>query len=138
MRVVVVYLPAGEPNSLAAIAKSMVRALEAKGHRAEGLEARKDEYPRLTGYDYVILGTEGMGFGGKIPPRVREFLAQAGSVSGKRSMAFVRKTGLFPAKALKGLMAAMESEGMLVNCAEIVAGAEEAAAAVGAAPVERY
>ncbi len=137
MRVAVVYLPAGDPDTLASIAKSMVRALEAKGHRADSLEARKDEYPRLTGYDYVILGTEAIGLGGKIPGRLREYLAQAGSLTGKRSMAFVRKTGFAPAKALGRLMAAMESEGMLVNCAEIVAGTEEAVAAVGAAPVER-
>ncbi len=136
-RVAVVYLPAGDPGPLNAVARAMVGALEAAGHRAECFEAGKAGSPRLTGYDYVILGTEGRGFGGRIPPGLRGFLAQAGSVSGKRSMAFVRKTGLSPAKALKRLMAAMESEGMLVNCAEIVAAGEDAAAAVSAAPVER-
>jgi hypothetical protein len=137
MRVALVYVPAKGPEALVALAKSMARALEAKGHYVDISEARADESPRLTGYDYIVVGTEAASAFGKIPGRVATFLAQAGTVVGKRSMAFVRKGGLMPYKALARLMKAMEAEGMLVNCAELVSGEESAAEAAKGAPVER-
>ncbi len=137
MRVALIYVPARDGEALLSLAKTMARTLEAAGHFIDLSEARPDESPRLTGYDYVILGTESASAFGKISPRVSQYLAQAGQVTGKRSMAFLRKTGLSPAKALARLMKAMEAEGMVVNCAEIVANAAEAAAAAKEAPVER-
>jgi hypothetical protein len=137
MRVAVVYAPSGGGESLSAMASSIVRALGAAGHTAEAARARSDGSIRLTGYDYIIVGTEPEGLLGRIPAELPRYLAQAGSVYGKRSMAFVRKAGLAPAKALARLMAAMEREGMIVNFAEILAGPEDAAAAARGAPVER-
>ncbi len=137
MRVALVYIPAKDPDALAAVAKAMARALEAAGHFVDLSQVRADESPRLTGYDYVIVGTESMTAFGKIPPRVAQFLAQAGTVTGKRSMAFLRKTGFRPARALARLMKAMEVEGMVVNCAEVVGNEASASAAAREAPVER-
>jgi menaquinone-dependent protoporphyrinogen IX oxidase len=137
MRVALVYIPSKAPEALVAIAKAMARSLESEGHFVDISEARADESPRLTGYDYVIVGTESATLLGKIPERVGRFLAQAGTVTGKRSMAFLRKGGLRPEKALSRLMKAMEAEGMIVNCAEIVSSEASAAAAARSAPVER-
>jgi menaquinone-dependent protoporphyrinogen IX oxidase len=137
MRVALVYVPAKAPEALASLSKAMARALEAAGHFVDLAEARADESPRLTGYDYVIVGSESASALGRIPARVAQFLAQAGTVTGKRSMAFLRKSGLRPEKALSRLMKAMEAEGMVVNCAELVKGAADAAAAAREAPIER-
>jgi menaquinone-dependent protoporphyrinogen IX oxidase len=137
MRVALAYVPAKGPEALALVAKAMARALEAMGHYVDIFEARADESPRLTGYDYVIVGSESASAFGKIPDRVSKFLAQSGMGAGKRRMAFLRKTGLRPEKALLRLMRAMENEGMMVNCSEIVAKEEDAAAAAREAPVER-
>lgn len=137
MRVALVYIPAKAPEALAAIAKAMARTLEAAGHFVDLSQARADESPRLTGYDYVVVGTESDTAMGKIPARVAQFLAQAGMLTGKRSMAFLRKSGLRPEKALARLMKAMEGEGMIVNCAEVVANEAGAAEAARGAPVER-
>lgn len=137
MRVALIYIPVKAPEALAAVAKAMTRALEAAGHFVDLSQARVDESPRLTGYDYVIVGTESMTAFGKISPRVAQFLAQAGMVTGKRSMAFLRKTGLRPERALALLMKAMEAEGMIVNCAEVVTNEASASAAAREAPVER-
>ena len=52
-------------------------------------------------------------------------------------MAFVRKSGLASGRALKKLMAVMESEGMIVNFAEVIASVEDAAEAARSAPIER-
>jgi hypothetical protein len=138
MRVALVYIPAGDPEALAALAKSMARAFEAAGHFVDLAEARADETPRLTGYDYVVIGSESSSAFGKIPGRVAQTLAQAGMITGKRSMAFLRKTGFRPEKALTRLMKAMEAEGMVVSCAEIVRNAAEAEEAARGAPVVRY
>jgi menaquinone-dependent protoporphyrinogen IX oxidase len=137
MRVALVYIPSKAPEALVAIAKAMARSLESAGHFVDISEARADESPRLTGYDYVIVGTESSSAFGKISDRVSRFLAQAGTVTGKRSMAFLRKSGLRPEKALNRLMKAMEAEGMIVNCAEIVSNEATAAEAARGAPVER-
>jgi menaquinone-dependent protoporphyrinogen IX oxidase len=137
MRVALVYIPSKSPEAIAALAKAMARSLESAGHFVDVSEARADDSPRLTGYDYVIVGTESAGLFGKIPDRVARFLAQAGTITGKRSMAFLRKGGLRPEKALNRLMKAMEAEGMIVNCAELVRNEAAAAAAARSAPVER-
>jgi menaquinone-dependent protoporphyrinogen IX oxidase len=138
MRIALVYIPAKAAEALALLAKAMARSLEAKGHFVDISEARADESPRLTGYDYIVVGTESATAFGKIPARVSQFLAQAGMITGKRSMAFLRKSGLRPEKALARLMKAMEAEGMVVNCAEVVSKESDASDAAREAPVERY
>jgi hypothetical protein len=137
MRVALIYVPAKAPDALAAVAKAMARAIEAAGHFVDVSQARPDEMPSLTGYDYVIVGTESESAFGKIPEGVARALAQAGMLSGKRSMAFLRKSGLRPEKALNRLMKAMETEGMLVNYAEVVSKEADAAHAAREAPIER-
>lgn len=137
MRVAIVYMPTRDPESLAEIAKAMAKALDGAGHQVELSEALSGAAPRLTGFDYVIVGTEGTGLRGNLPPRLREYLSQAGMISGKRSMAFVRKAAFGSGRALSRLMAVMEAEGMRVNCAELVSGPADAAEAAGSAPIER-
>lgn len=136
MRVAVVYVPSGRAEALAGLSASLAAAFEAAGHRAEILDPGQ-AIARLAAFDYVAFGTEGRGFGGKIPAKVAETLAQARGLSGKRSLAFVRKSAFGSAKALSRLMAAMEAEGMYVNDSALLGSAEEAAAAAKSAPVER-
>jgi hypothetical protein len=137
MRVALIYVPAKAPDALAAVAKAMARAIEAEGHFVDVSQARPDEMPSLTGYDYIIIGTESASAFGKIPGGIVQTLAQAGMLAGKRSMAFLRKSGLRPEKALSRLMKAMEAEGMLVNYAEVVSKEADAAQAAREAPIER-
>ncbi|MDA8425382.1 MAG: hypothetical protein M0Z80_04535 [Treponema sp.] len=137
MRVAVVFAPERADTTLTAMARELARALQAKGHFVDIAEAKSGEAHRLTGYDYVIVGTAPVGLRGNIPPRLGDFLAQSGALQGKRAMAFVRKSGLSSAKALKRLMTVMESEGMIVNYAVIIASIQDAAEAARGAPLER-
>jgi hypothetical protein len=137
MRVALVYIPSGDPQALEVISKAMSKAFEAAGHFVDLSQARPDESPHLTGYDYIVIGTESASAFGKIPPLVATFLSQAGMVGGKRSMAFLRKSGLKAEKALTRLMGAMEAEGMIVTSAEVVTSEESAIEAARGAPVER-
>jgi hypothetical protein len=137
MHVAIVYVPVGKPEALEAAAKAMATALKAKGHEVELLSTAKGQTHRLVMSDYVIFGTEPLGFRGKLPARVGELLAQTGGLASKRSMAFVLKRGPFRNKTIFRLMRAMEAEGMNVNYGEVVSGPGEAAKAAAEAPIER-
>jgi hypothetical protein len=47
-------------------------------------------------------------------------LATGSSLAGKKSAAFIKKTGIFSGLALANLMRAMEKEGMIVNWSDIL------------------
>jgi hypothetical protein len=139
MRIAVLPIGAGRaaPSAqLAALAAAFSSGLEAAGHRPEMLDAAGD-LRSLASYDYVVIGTEAEGLWGKIPARISTLLRQAFGLEGKRSYAFVRKSGLRPATTLARLMSAMEAEGMRVNDAEILYSPEGAKEAGRAAPAER-
>ncbi|HTX72553.1 MAG TPA: hypothetical protein VMC79_06970 [Rectinemataceae bacterium] len=137
MRVALVYASAGESRAASPIVEALAGALRARGYQTERIEAKSGEAHRLSGFDYIIVGTEPVGIRGRLPRQLADFLAQAGSVQGRRSMAFVRRRGISSAKALKRLMSTMETEGMMVNFAMIVAGTDDAVRAAGEAPIER-
>ena len=138
MRVCIVAIAAGSKKGIETAARAMAREIEASGHAVELLTGERGEGPRLAMSDYVIMGTEPVGFSGKLPSRVADFLAQGTGLKGKRSMAFVLKRGPFRNKTLPRLMKAMEAEGMNVNFDEVVGSSEEAARAAKAAPIERH
>ena len=111
MRIAIVSVPArrsGVPDYVSALARGM----EAMGHRADVLDAWTGDGYRLPGYEYIAVCAEAVSFlGGKMPEALPRILS-AGHVEGKKSAAFLRKTGPFTAKALSNLMRAMEKEGM--------------------------
>jgi hypothetical protein len=76
---------------------------------------------RLPGYEYIVVAAESVSFfGGKLPECLPRVLAAPSSLIGKRSAAFLKKTGPFNGKALANLMKAMEKEGMVVNRSDIL------------------
>ncbi len=138
MQVCVVYAGASANSStrLRSIAQSFAKGLEMQGHQAEIINAY-DVDTRLTRYDYVIIGAEPVSFfSAKVPEAVSKFLAQAGSVSGKRCMAFITG-GLRKGKTLQNLMKAMEGEGMILKLSEVIKKPDEAMAIGKRLNVER-
>lgn len=72
-------------------------------------------------YDYIAVAIRPAGFvGGKVPENVRNFLRQAGGVSGKKGCAIVLRQGLSSGKTYKNLMRLLEAEGMRLDYSEIV------------------
>ncbi|MDR2371263.1 MAG: hypothetical protein LBD71_07260 [Treponema sp.] len=101
--------------------KSLARGMEAMGHRVDVVDAWTEDGFRLPGYEYIAVAAESLSFfSGKIPEVVSRFLSAGSSLGGKKSAAFIKKGGLFTARALTNLMRAMEKEGMLVNWSEIL------------------
>ncbi len=130
MRVILLhFLPTGSGKNQD-ILKNLEKGALSNGHQIVVKDGTKDRANvRLTMYEYVavIVSVTGL-FGGKIPPKVAEVLAGAGTVSGKKGCALVVKSGLSSAKTCKTLMKAMEKEGVFLDYSDIIENAGHAVA----------
>ncbi len=122
MRVCVLYAPATKGNEkMKAIAKALSEGISSQGHQVEVLDMTLESGKIVSFYDYLVIGTESPTFfGGKIPTSVSGFLKTAGSISGKRCMAFITKGGVRSMKTLQTLMKTMEKEGMFLKKSELI------------------
>jgi hypothetical protein len=103
--------------------------MEAMGHRVDIIDAWTDNGQRLPGYEYIAVVAEQTALaGGKIPVVLSKVLAAASGLMGKRSAAFLKKTGPFTTKGMNTLMKTMEKEGMFVNWSDIILSAAMAEA----------
>lgn len=132
MRVALISFFPEQNHKNASILTKLMNGSASKGNQVElfnGFENLSNT--RLTAFDYiaVIVHTQGF-FGGKIPPRVREYLATSGTISGKKGCALVIKGGFSSGKTCKNLMRAMESEGVKLDYFDVLQN-EESAPSVG-------
>ena len=121
MRIVVISVPSsrkGVPDYV----KSLAAGMEAMGHRVDIMDAWTEDGFRLPGYEYIAVCAEALsGWGGKMPDALPRILAVGSGLVGKKSAAFLKKTGpFFMNKALSNLMKAMEKEGMMINWSDII------------------
>jgi menaquinone-dependent protoporphyrinogen IX oxidase len=127
MRVAVVFFNGKSRDKVRQLAAALGKGIEKQGHQVDLFDGVKDANVKLTIYQYLVIGAEGVSaFGGKLPEQVHTFLAAAGVVSGKKSFAFVPTSTFGSAKALSLLMKAMEGEGMFLKNSEIVRSPQEA------------
>jgi len=128
MRIAVVSAPATKmppPDFVKTLAKGMSRM----NHHVDIIDAWTEDGIKLPAYDYIAVVTEPVSFfSGKIPSVTSRILAAASSLVGKKSAAFVRKTGFFTNRALFNLMKAMEKEGMRINWSDLLFNAPHAEA----------
>ena len=116
-------------GKLPALAKAVAKGIEFQGHQVDVINMY-EEGVRLTIYDYVVIGSEPVSFfSAQVPSQIAKFLAQAGTVSGKRCFAFI-SGGLRKGRTLQNLMKAMEHEGMYLRLSDIIS-KEDAAIAIG-------
>jgi nitroreductase len=104
--------------------------MESMGHRVDIIDAWTEDGFRLPGYEYIAVCAEAASaWGGKMPEALSKILTSGSGLVGKKSSAFLKKTGpFFINKALWNLMKAMEKEGMMVNWSEIILNAAQAEA----------
>ena len=129
MRIAVVSAP-GQRKGVPEYVKSLAKGMESMGHRVDIIDAWTEDGFRLPGYEYIAVCAEAVSlWGGKMPDVLTKVLGAGSGLVGKRSAAFLKKTGpIFITKALSNLMKAMEKEGMLVNWSEILLNAAQAEA----------
>ena len=109
--------------------KALAKGMEMMGHRVDIIDAWSDDGMRLPGYEYIAIAAEAASFfSAKIPEALPKILAAGSGLSGKKSAAFIKKSGLRLNGALANLMKAMEKEGMVVNWSDILLNAPHAEA----------
>lgn len=134
MHIAVVAISEKTSSRLRKIADAVAGEFRAMGHDVElfgGLDSR------LSMLDFLVICSEPRGIGSDIGTKLSEQLARGGRLTGKRSMALLVRSGLFPQKALGKLMTAVEKEGLIVTMGEIVANERDSAAAARDAPLVR-
>ena len=128
MRIAVVSAPSRRqppPDYVQALAKGM----ELMGHRVDIINAWTDDGMRLPGYEYIVVVTEPASFfSAKIPEVLPKVLSAGSGLGGRKSAAFVKKSGLRSDKTMSNVMKAMEKEGMVVNWCDILFNAPHAEA----------
>lgn len=128
MRCAVLVFGGRRKQKVLAIAQSLVRGIEEQGHDAQILDVDTDTGFRLTGYQYIAVGTSPISpFGGKIETRIAEVLGASGHISGKKAFAFVPRGGFGTQKALLRLMNRLEHEGVFVRFSDVIRSPAEAA-----------
>ena len=126
MRVAVLFFPAARRDKLLAISKALAEGIGAGSQIVDIVDGSTDDV-RLTPYEYIAIGTEQIGaVSGRVPTRIKEWLASAGRVAGKRCYAFLLRSTFRSARALASLMSIMEREGMILRNSGVIATAEEA------------
>jgi hypothetical protein len=109
--------------------QSLAKGMELMGHRVDIIDGWTDDGMRLPGYEYITVVIEPISvFSAKMPPRLPKLLCAGSSLSGRKSAAFVKKSGLRSNRVLINLMNAMEKEGMVVNWGDILFNAPHAEA----------
>jgi len=120
MRIAVVSAPAkkkGTPDYVTALAKGM----SMMGHQVEIIDIWTEDGMKLPGFEYIAVAAEPASFlSGKLPDKISKVLSAGSSLVGKKSAAFVKKSGLFSNRALSNLMKVMEKEGMRINWSDIL------------------
>ena len=121
MRVAVISVTASR-TGIPDYVKSLAKGMESMGHRVDILDAWTEDGFRLPGYEYISICAEAVSlWGGKMPEALPRILGGGSGLVGKKSAAFLKKTGpFFINKGLSNLMRAMEKEGMLINWSEIL------------------
>lgn len=109
--------------------KSLAAGMESQGHSVDLIDGSRDVNTKLSIYQYIVVGAEQVSlFGGKVPPKVSEFLKSAGMVTGKKCFAFVLRKPIGASKALARLMKTMEAEGMFLREQAVISSPGEAEA----------
>jgi hypothetical protein len=109
--------------------QALAKGMELMCHRVDVIDAWTDDGMRLPGYEYIVVVSEPASFfSAKIPEMLPKMLSAGSGIGGRKSAAFVKKSGLRSDKTLSNVMKAMEKEGMVVNWCDILFNAPHAEA----------
>lgn len=129
MRVALVFFPAKNRSRILSLSKALSQGIETQGHHVDLIDGSRDVNAKVSIYRFIVVGTEPVSlFGGRITPKIAEFLKGAGIVGGKKSFAFVVRKPIGAERALSRLMKTMESEGMFIREQAVIASGGEALA----------
>ena len=129
MRIALVFFPGKNRNRIVSTGKSLAAGIESQGHTVDLVDGSRDVNTKLSIHQYIVVGTEQISlFGGRVSPKIGEFLKNAGMVTGKKCCAFVLSKPIGAQKALARLMKTMEAEGMFLREQAVISSPGEAEA----------
>jgi flavorubredoxin len=101
-----------EKKVIEKLARGLKRGLEEKGEKVTAYPDNEQNFRGLASCKYLFVGTyKNSAFKPHTPPRLRDALARVPGISGKRSIAFIPKSGMGERKALLAVMNDMEKQG---------------------------
>ncbi|MGI9256472.1 MAG: flavodoxin family protein [Salinispira sp.] len=121
MKIAVLFFPLNSRKKIHKISEALAGGIEAQGYQVDRIDGSEAVHMGLSIYQYIVIGAEfGSAFNSKIPEIIPRYLKNAGLIAGKRSLAFILPKFFGTEKALRNIMAVMESEGMFVKNSEII------------------
>jgi len=135
MRIAVVPLYEALPDSskklLLDTAAAVAAVLQAQGHIAEIIDFNEKPGARLGGFQALFFGFSVPGLMGRIPESIRnKFLADAGSIAGKRAWVFVMKRLFANLRLELDALSFLEKEGAIIRNSFVLSGPGDAKALV--------
>ena len=129
MKVCVLYYDKQSSNVCKILASSFASGIQAQGSDCDIIDMGKEAGKIISFYEYIaLIAPPATLWGGKIPEQVERFLKQCGTISGKRSAAFISKGSIRSTKTLQALFKLMEGQGMYLTYSDILSNKEIASA----------
>ncbi|MDC7221259.1 MAG: hypothetical protein PQJ59_15085 [Spirochaetales bacterium] len=126
MRVAVVFFEKNK-GKLTEVSEALAHGIAEQGHDVKVINGAMESNVKLTMFEYIAIGTTPSSlFSKKLDESLGNFIKNAGTVSGKRSYAFVQKKGFRSFPVLQGLMGLLEGEGVILKTSDIINSKEEA------------
>jgi hypothetical protein len=128
MRVALISFMKKNEEKPVQVVKALAETAQGNGNQVDIIDGNEDlTNTRLTAYDYiaVVIKPKSL-FGGKLAPRVADFLATSGNIASKKGCALVLKSGFSSEKTCRKLMKVMEGEGVKLDYFDVVRDASHA------------
>jgi menaquinone-dependent protoporphyrinogen IX oxidase len=103
------------------LSTALAKGIQEQSHDCDIVDMGKEAGKIISYYDYIGVVTSPLSlWGGKVSEQVASFLKSAGSISGKRSAAFITKGSIRSTKTMQALFKLMEGQGMYLTYSEIL------------------
>ncbi|MDC7246356.1 MAG: hypothetical protein PQJ47_10695 [Sphaerochaetaceae bacterium] len=122
MKVCVLYYDKQSSNTCKDLASSFASGIMKQGEDCDIVDMGKETGKIISYYDYIaVIVPPASLWGGKVPEATGTFLRQCGTISGKRSAAFISKGSIRSTKTLQALFKLMEAQGMYLTYSDVLA-----------------
>lgn len=123
MRTLLLHFFDSSNHKHAAILQNLSKGAESNGNEVTVFDASHDSIDslHLAFYEYIAVAVTSPQFiGAKVPKKLLDILASAGSVDGKKGCVVVIKSGLSSNKMAHVIMKELESHGMVLDYFDVI------------------
>lgn len=123
MRTLLLHFFDSSNHKHTAILQNLSKGAESNGNEVTVFDASHDsiESLHLAFYEYIAVAVTSPQFiGAKVPKKLLDILASAGSVDGKKGCVVVIKSGLSSNKMAHVIMKELESHGMVLDYFDVI------------------